>query len=178
MLRRTAPLLLALTLLPGCGGSDSEAAGAQSSASPTTSPALSKADYLAAAEQVCSDVTTQIQGLPRPTGADAAERGLRSILDLTLAATTELEELAAPQPDAAELERIFTDPLREGLETAQDYLPQLAALLEALARKPVDPAEIAQLEELPAEVKDLPGPDTAAMRAYGFDRCLEVGVSG
>lgn len=173
MLRRTAPLLLSLALLSACGGEDGTATATTPSPTASATPAgLTKAEFVAKAEAVCSDAVAEIESVPEPTGPDDAQASFTATLAVASTSTTELERLAAAQPDAAELEEIFTGPLRENLTVAQEYFPKLIEAFAALAES-AQSGQAPEFPELP-EMPELKDPDVEAMKAYGFDRCIKL----
>lgn len=162
---------VALVLLPlaGCGGGDdstvaspSRSASSTPSATPSPTPTgLAKADYVAQSEAACAKANADLDAVPEPTTPAELEPAFGKILTIADTTTTQLEQLAAAQPDKAELDRIFLAPLRGQVSGLRTYLPQLTAA--------------AQKGEAAVEAlgqPDLPKADLAAMTAYGFKECV------
>lgn len=148
MLRRTAvaPVLLSLALLSACGDDG-----------------LSKEDFVEQAEALCAEANTALEEEPEPEGPDEVGPYFETLLETADETTTELEELAADQPDEDELKEIFLDPLRGQVEELQDFLPQIT-----------EAAEQGEDAFNDLEEPDLPEADTDAMEEYGFDACVET----
>jgi hypothetical protein len=153
--RATAPVLLSLALLAACGGG--------SSGDGEDEKALEKADFLAQAEKICADANTALQAEPEPTSPAGISPYFDKLVGIADSTTTDLEQLAADQPDKAEVDRIFLTPLRGQVEAIQAYLPK--------AKEALKQGEEA-FTSLPEPV--LPEADAKAMEGYGFDKCVET----
>lgn len=150
MTRRLAALALMplAALTAGCGGDDDKG--------------LAKADYLAASEKICKAANDESDGLKEPTGPADVVPYFDEQIGIFDAATTKLEDLAAAQPDAANLKKIFIGPLRAQVEGFRAYKPKLEAAVKE------GEEALAKLEDpVPVEA------DLDAMKAYGFDDCVE-----
>ena len=125
--------------------------------------ALPKAEFLERAEAVCSGANERLEAEPEPTGPAQVEPYFDALVAIADDTATDLERLAAPQPDAEELDRIFLGPLRGQVDAVQAYLPKAKAALRESEQA---------FAALPQP--ELPEVDTAAMRDYGFDACVET----
>jgi hypothetical protein len=166
VLRRCAPALLCLALLSACGGSSSggsSSGGSSSGGAGRGDSGLPKAEFLAQAEKICADANTALDAEPEPTSPEGISPYFDALLGIADDTTTELEQLAAEQPDKAEVDTIFLTPLRGQVEAIQAYLPKAKAALEQGQEA---------FTSLPEPM--LPPADSAAMRSYGFDACVET----
>ena len=156
MLRRTAPVLLALAL-SACGGSSS------GSSDEEQAEGLPKAEFVTQAEKICADANAALEAEPEPTSPAGISPYFDELVGIADGTTTKLEQLAADQPDKAEVDKIFLTPLRGQVEAIQAYLPKAKAAL-------------AQGEEAFTSLPEpeLPEADTEAMKGYGFDACVET----
>lgn len=146
MTPRLALALLPLALLTGCGGDG-----------------LSREAFVERAEAVCAEANRDLEAEREPETPAQIAPYFEQVLGTADAATRALEQLAADQPDAAELERIFLTPLRGQVDGLKDYLPEVQRAAEQ-GEQALD-----ALQE-PA----LPQADLPAMRAYGFDACVRT----
>lgn len=182
MRRLAVVCLLPLIALAACGGGDDDAAATTTkpavtttsaaattptttlpSAAPTTPAAGTgddKAGYVADSEDVCSDALDVFDELDE--AFDGPESGWVTALQKELAqarsVSDDLEELAAGRPDEAELKRTFLTPLREQIKEITAYVPEFAADIKA-GKEPGGPS--------------LTKADDRAMKAYGFDDCVD-----
>ena len=155
LLRLAPPVLLSLGLLTACsgGGEDAEP--------------LPKAEFVDRAEAVCSDANARLEAEPEPTSPAQVEPYFDALVGIADDTATELEQLAADQPDKAEVDRIFLTPLRGQVAAVQAYLPKAKAALRESEKA------FAALPE-----PELPEVDAEAMRSYGFDTCVETAQAG
>ena len=158
MLRRLSPVLLCLALATACGGGDDGGSG---------SDGLPKAEFIRAAEAICKDANVELEAEPEPTAAAGVGPYFDTLVGIADTTTSELEELAADQPDKEEVDRIFLTPLRGQVSAIQDYLPKAK---EALAQ---GEEAFTNLPEPTLPEADIPG-----MKAYGFETCVETATSG
>lgn len=149
-LRSTPPALLCLLLLTACGGGEER-------------EALPKADFVRQAEAVCSGANARLEAEPEPTSPSQVESYFDALVGIADDTASELEELADPQPDKAELDRIFLTALRAQVTAVQAYLPKAKAALRESEQA---------FAALPQP--ELPEVDAAAMTEYGFDACVET----
>lgn len=147
LLRTATPVLLSLVVLTGCG-----------------SDGLPKDEFVSKAEAICEKANEDLDQEPELEDPDQITPYFERLLDTADEATSDLEELAADQPDEDEIQKIFLTPLRGQVEELQDYLPKIE---EAVKDKGAE--GLADLEE-----PDLPEADADAMEEYGFDACLET----
>jgi hypothetical protein len=117
------PALLCLALLSACGGDSSGDGGGDDKGLP-------KAEFLTQAEKICADANTALDAEPEPTSPEGISPYFDKLLGIADDTTTELEQLAADQPDKAEVDKIFLTPLRGQVEAIQAYLPKAKAALE------------------------------------------------
>jgi hypothetical protein len=155
--RLTAVAVLPLVLLTACGGgSDSKKASG-----------LSKADYIAKSEALCSKADKDTDALTPASDSPAdITKALNDTLSLITKATAELTALADAQSDKAELHKIFIDPLQKQVVAYKAFLPTYVAALTQGA----DAAD--NLKEPDVESGDL-----AAMKTYGFKDCVTIADS-
>ena len=167
-----AALLLVLT---GCGGDEPSAApssAAPSSAAPSSAPAgdapLSKADYVTAAEAVCTKAGTDGEAVPQPADPAGFAPYLQKTLDIAAGAVADLQALRPPAADAADLEAKFTGPLAQQVELFRPLVPLIAE-----AAKAPDPATA--LDQVPTP--ETPKADDAYLSAYGMPTCASFASS-
>jgi hypothetical protein len=145
--RSLASVLLPVVLVAACGGSDG----------------LPKEEFVERAEALCSSANDALDNEPQPESPEQITPYFERLLTTAEETTTELEELAADQPDEEEISRIFLTPLRGQVEVLQGYLPKVEEAVQEGEQG---------LAELPEP--ELPEADASAMRDYGFDACLET----
>jgi hypothetical protein len=100
-----AALALSGVLLAGCSSND----GAEVVGPPKTTPALSKTEYVAQANQICADAESEIIGFQTgddggtgaPASGDARTELLGQITPVAQRAIDELKALTPPPEDAA-----------------------------------------------------------------------------
>jgi hypothetical protein len=109
MRRNPTPFIAALAvsgvLLAGCSSND----GAEVVGPPKTTPALSKTEYVAQANQICADAESEIVDLQNDSGSDtggsvsgdARTELLGQITPIAQRAIDELKALTPPPEDAA-----------------------------------------------------------------------------
>ncbi len=160
--RCAALFLLPALLLAACGGG-SDSGDAASPTASATSAGLAKAEYLTKSEAVCTKANTVVDAQTEPTSGEEAVAQYDASLTLADTTTTELEELAADQPDAAQLQTIFLTPVRGQVAALTAYKPTVE---KAAAEGPEAFDALAG--------PDLPEADLAAMKTYGFSACVTL----
>lgn len=155
---RAALLVLPLlTTVAACGGS--------------SGPEVSKADYLASADTLCTATKERIDELEK--GLDLADPdSFTAYLEGAVAEAdsfvTDLDAIRRPSEDSEKIEEILLTPLRNQVEALEEQLPQIRT---ALADGGVDALGALDLEQPPQA-------DTVAMREYGFsEACLGVAAN-
>jgi hypothetical protein len=164
-----ASLLLALT---GCGSDPGDAAdgdAAPASSPPASAPAstgLPKAEYLAQSEALCAQANEELDVLDaqEPASFEAILEQFRAGTDIARRTTEQLAALAAEQPDRVDLEGGLIRPLQAQVKAFEDYD---AVLAQAVAQGPE------AFDTLP-ELSPPPPAPLEALRAYGFDACVEA----
>lgn len=151
MLRFATPGLLASVitgLLAGCGaGSD----------------ALSKADFVSQADALCKSANAKLDADPDVTSVDSFKGYFTDLLKVADDTTSDLEKLAADQPDKDMIQKIFLTPLRGQVDALRDFQPK------------IDEATKNGLEGLAdLEEPDTPEADLDAMKSYGFTDCVDT----
>jgi hypothetical protein len=146
------PLLLAVT---ACGGSD-----------PTSSSGLSKADYLAKAEALCTKANADIKALPFPSGVAGFSDFAAKIVTIADDATSALKALDPPAADKADLDAKVLTPLSQQVEAGRAYAAKIKTAVDANDQKALG----ALVADPPTEGKA----DLAWMRTYGFKACVDT----
>jgi len=183
--RALTGLLLALPLgLAACGGGGSAAKSSPtaSTSSPGGSSAatskasgtgtLSKADFIAKADAVCSSIDTQVKDLPTPTsqtdyaGILADLSGTQSLFQTYIA---QIEPLIAQSPDQAALTSNWLAVEKSDYVAA---LPAPTEMLQALQAK--DPVAIdaagSKLDSAPDHSADM----ATYLKSYGLTDCYQL----
>ena len=159
MSRRVAPVLLSLALLTACGGGG-EAGGA-------SDDALPKAEFVSKADALCKEANTKFETEAQPTSPEGIVPYLDTLVGIADDTTTDLEELAAPQPDEEEIDKIFLTALRGQVTALEEYRPKVE---EAVKKGEQAVAALEQPES--------PDADIPAMKAYGFKDCVKTAETG
>jgi hypothetical protein len=170
--RRRVPLALAgssllLLGLTACGGDDAGASGA-GPAAPAADAPLSKAEYVTAAEAVCSRAAEEGTAIPEPSDPVGFAPYLQQTLDVAAKAVADLQALRPPEADAADLSAKFTGPLATQVELFRPVVGQIAE-----AAKAADPT--AALDQVPTP--EAPPADEAYLTAYGMPTCATFASS-
>jgi hypothetical protein len=155
--RRSLLLVPVLLLTTACSGGGDD--GGQ--------PSLEdrRADYLAAAEDVCTEADIAVRDLGTPSGVADVPAFADKVVALVRSTVEELTAVEPPAEDAAEITAKVYDPLRADVTSAEAYAGQLKAAAAAN-----DTATLLRLAgERPQTTADL-----AFMREYGFDQCVRV----
>ena len=151
-LRAALVLVPVLAALASCGGGDD----------------VTKADYVAATDVVCTRVNTEISALDKSVNPkDLASVGAYFDKVVTIAGTftDELTAVKRPKADDAQIRTTFLDPLRRRADTLRSQLPKVTE-----AVKSGDPQALKNLN-----LKAPESPDVAALTAYGFSAaCVNV----
>lgn len=148
--------VLPLLLLSACGGSDDD----------QVSAGLSKADYIAKAEAICSTANKEIDALPAPTSIAAVQGLVEESVKIAEAATDKIKDLDPPASDRADLKAKVLDPLDGQVTDGKEFL---AKVKDAVAKN--DQAALGQLlADPPRDSKA----DLDWMRGYGFKECVKA----
>ena len=123
----------------------------------------SKEEYLSSAEEICTQANTALDDLAEPETPEQVTEVLDEAIAVVDGAVDELEGLDAPDGDGDELERTFLEPVRGQVDALEEIRPQVEEAVES-----GDPEALGDLPE-PAS----PEADVEAMRAYGFDSCVD-----
>jgi rubrerythrin len=145
--------VLAVALLGGCGGGgDSTGGSGSTSAEPTGSTPLSKAEFIAQADGICeaanesqAPLQKKFEGLQKAEGPNAEQELGESMTALASAGQAETKEIRAlvpPKKDAAEVKRLL-DSEEAALATATEAATALEegkaetfyGLVEAISAK-------------------------------------------
>lgn len=152
LVRPVLSALLLASALTACGGDDG----------------VSKADYLAETEKICTAAKAEIDGLDADVDpADPASFG--AYFDASLATadkyTQQLKAVEAPEADAEMLAADFIEPLEQQVDFLREKLPDFKAAVES-----EDPAALEALG-----LEELPEVDQASLKEYGLsEACLDV----
>lgn len=151
-MKRVAVLLL----VAACGGGSGGA----------VATGVSKADYLKAAEVICTKTNTEQKALKTPTAVEELAPYVARIVAIADEATTSLQALTPPSGDVAALtQKVFT-PLREQLVAGHAYADQVAVAAKAKDNK----ALVTLLSNPPTKTKA----DLRWMKDYGFKECVDA----
>lgn len=152
-LRAALVLVPALAALASCGGGGQD---------------VTKADYVAATDAVCTRVNTEISALDKSVNpADLASVGVYFDKVVTIAGTftDELAAVKRPKADDAQIRTAFLDPLRRRADTLRSQLPKVTEAVNS-----GDPQALKKLK-----LKAPERPSVAALTAYGFsESCVKV----
>jgi hypothetical protein len=155
-MRHAAAAVLVLTLATACSGGDDGGA-----------PSLEdrRADYVASAEDVCTETNLAVRELGTPSGVADVPAFADRAVEVVRTSVEELTALTPPEEDAAEVEQKVYAPLRADVGAAEAYAGQLKAAAAAN-----DTAALLRLvQERPQTTADL-----AFMREYGFSECVRA----
>lgn len=147
-------LLLPIVLLAACGGASGPG----------------KSAYLAQAEAICKKANSDVKALAVPSTPSALPAYVSTLLGIADAATTQLEKLAPPAADKAQLDKRFLTPLRGQIVEGRAYLGEI--------KKAVAANDQAALQKLVTNPPTASKADTAWMTSYGFVSCVEAAKTG
>ena len=153
--------ILVLLLVTACGGGGG---GSVASGGP------SKADYLKAAEQVCTKANAEQDALKTPTSAKELAPYVAKVVDIATRATAKLEAIEAPKADKAALKAKVFGPLDAQLTIAHQYSKDV----DAATAKNDNLALIKLFSNPPTQTKA----DLRWMQGYGFDECVKAADTG
>lgn len=165
-LRLTLGSFAAVLLLAGCGGDDDapiEPIGETTTGGEETDAAVSKGDYLAAADPSCAEANSAIANLATTTG-DNIELAASQELAITEGVQTNLQGLDPPaDPDGA----------------LDDYLGALSDQVSILEQREQAAAsgDTAAYESLGAELEQAKSDATTAAEQFGFEDCGQEGTA-
>jgi hypothetical protein len=100
MLRITLVTLVGALLLVGCGGSSGSGSGG-------TEP-LTKEQWIAAADKICTDADAARDALPEPTSIEGIVTQVEAIIPIITKEMADLRALAAPKGDEATIDAMLT----------------------------------------------------------------------
>lgn len=130
----------AMTLLAGCSDGDS------------------KADFIAAADDVCREADESISEIGAPRLEERVLEYVEQAEEISAELVTDLRALDPPAADADEVEQMI-----DGLETATD-------MLEPLAQATLD-RDAGELERLQQEIQQVTDDVSEFAESYGFEVC-------
>ena len=151
--------LVLIVLVAACGGSSGVKADP-------------KADYLTAAEAVCTKANADITAAKKtlPAGVAEVPAYVHKLLDLAKQTLTDLSALTPPSDDAVQVKAKLLDPLGQQLADGQTF----AAKVDAAAAKN-DSQTLTQLVFNPPTKTRV---DLAWMKTYGFKACVTAADTG
>jgi hypothetical protein len=150
-MRRCLILLVVLLVVAACG--DDDAAGDE---------ALSKAEWIAAADAICAEDNAELALIPEPqTPEEAAEAGARAI-QVQRTGLAEVRALVPPQGDEAVVGEIL-DSVEAVLDWSEEFIEALVA------------GDDAKAEELHAEGERLTEEAIRLAEEYGLQECVTSG---
>ena len=155
-MKRLALILPILLLATACGGSGKD----------KVSSGLSKADYLAKAEAICTRLNTEVNKLTFPASVKAVPGFVEETLQIAEVATGEIKALEPPAEDKADIKAKVLDPLDGQVAVGKTFLEQIKA---AVAKN--DTAAVGRLIANPPTGSKA---DLDWMRSYGFKQCVEA----
>jgi len=174
---RTTPILTGATvllLLAGCGGSSkpaSKASGATSNSS-SSGATLSKADFIAQVNKICSTENTKLQAIPAPTGATdyaAIVTNLTGTLSEFKNYLQQAEAIVPKSPDAAELQSKWIEPEKTELIKVESAISKMVADAQAKDSAKVQ-ADAANLDSASSASKDI----GTFLSSYGLTECANL----
>jgi len=151
---RCALPVLAVLLLAGCGGDQTDPGGG---------PDL-RAAYVADATKVCQAAKTESDGLMTPTTAEGFPPFVERSVALVTGAQRELSALTPPPADAEQLRSKVLDPFAALADRATAYGAQVKAA----------GTDQATLLPLLTQAPTAEGIDLAYLREYGLGVCADV----
>lgn len=156
-MRRLALVLPLLLVLPACSSGGGSSVEDQ------------RAEYISAAEQICSDANVEIEALGEPTSIDTVADFAEDVVAVLEGTAEDLTALEPPEDDSAELTEKVLDPINADVGTAQDY----AAEVRTAADAGDSAALLALVSELPMTTADV-----EFMREYGLTECADATDTG
>ena len=172
--KTVAVMAVAGVLLAGCGGSSKkDAAGPSSSSSSTASSAtLTKAEFLAKMNKVCSDVNGEINKLPEPSGpTDYANvvTNLQGTTKLFPAFLGQVDSLVGQSPDKVELQSKWVTPEKDELGKFSAAAQKVIADAQAHSAAKVE-TDIGGLNEANTNSKTI----GSYLDSYGLTECAKL----
>ena len=155
-MKRIVLVLPLLLLATACGGSGKD----------QTSSGASKAEYVSKAEAICKKANDDQAALTLPTSAAAFPTYVGDVIALAEKATADIDALAPPAADRADLESKVVTPLKGQIAQAKSYLTKIKAAVAANDQK--------ALGALVASPPTGSKADLAWMRSYGFKECVDA----
>lgn len=146
---------LPLALLAACGGSDTE----------QVASGLSKAEYVAKAEAICTKANADVKAEGFPTSPQALPTYVENLLKIADQATKDIVALEPPAADKADLQAKVLTPLQGQITEGRAYLAKVRAAVSTN-----DQAELGRLLASPPASSKA---DLDWMRGYGFKACVE-----
>lgn len=163
-----AAVVLALALA-ACGGgdgdTDAQPSPSASSVSPTPS-AMSKTEYVAAANAVCKRVLTEANAVTEPKNGAEFASATEQLLKLVDDGQRDLRALTPPAEDATEVEKFLSENEQQA-EVLRTALPKIKAAAEG------GDEATAQAEFATAftQFNEIAGKSEAWAKAYGLTEC-------
>jgi hypothetical protein len=144
---RRALLLVPALLLAACGGGGTDA----------------KAEFVAAADEVCAEAKADFDAGTQPTELDKLADYVDGVVRVLEQAEADLSALTPPEDDKAEIQAKLLGPLEADVKVAQDFAAKVRAaggngvkLLPLLSQRPKTTV------------------DVAFARSYGLGTCAEA----
>jgi major membrane immunogen (membrane-anchored lipoprotein) len=155
--RIVASVIVASLLLTACSSNDGSGDGASSGGR------LTKAQFIAKADQICSSANQKTLALKPPT--TPAPKVLAKFLSKTGRIISDAaDQLKALRPPAADQQKI--DTLVNGLEKSANYFP---ALIKAIKTK-----DTQKVQQIMGQVRQASLQGTQIARSYGFHVCAQT----
>lgn len=147
--------VLPLALLVSCAGSDKDLIAA----------GLTKAEYVAKAEAICTRANAAVKAETFPTSPQALPAYVENLLQIAEQATKEVVALEPPAADKADLQAKVLTPLQGQITEGRAYLAKIKVAVSTN-----DQAELGRLIASPPASSKA---DLDWMRGYGFKACVE-----
>lgn len=147
--------LLPLALLVACSGSDKDLIAA----------GLTKAEYVAKAEAICTKANADVKAQTLPTSPQALPAYVEKLLAIADRATRDVTALEPPEADKADLQAKVLTPLQGQITEGRAYLAKIKVAVSTN-----DQAELGRLIASPPASSKA---DLEWMRGYGFKACVE-----
>lgn len=123
--------------------------------------ALTKEEFIAAADEICKEAEERTEDLKAPTTPEEIRAFATEARVAIREVVAEVRELAPPEEDRQDIERFLDD-----LDEAAEVLPQIA---DASERKDTE-----QVGELVAQLQDKVASAREFADEYGFESCAEA----